>query len=280
MEILINELSLNGQFKDENEFFDSFDITLEMIKLIDILDFSLAKEDMFFNVAVTSKYKLSDFLRLRTDRAKRMKRFLAKLSQNPPYWNETQKHYTTDNYTFNDIDISNTSLAESCERDKIVLSFKHNNFLKNNLLIQKNSNDIEIYNITNKNNFLEYLLANNRIDLLIYCQSIFKDSNLNFSLLDDNYGFNILNPSQKKEFSSTLYKFSQMSWSNIIKSGGNKKGLKYKAYYGNWFKNTEYSKMNIFKFRTSQLYRCFGYREGDIFFVLRFEIDHKISDHG
>lgn len=285
MEILLNELSLSGQFKDENEFFDSFDITLEIIKLIDKLDFSLAKEAMFFNVAVTSKYKLSDFLRLKTDRAKRMKRFLAKLSQNPPYWNETQKHIITDNYTFKDTNILNTSLAESCERDKIILSFEHTKFKEAELEIKKNNSPINIYNIINQTYFLEYLLSNNKIDLLIYCKLKFKDTNLNFSNIEDKYGFDSLdNIEQEEAFILAFHGFSKMTWENIIKSDG----LEYKQYNKpnkkkiGWFNDiySPYKNTDIYKFRVTQTYRCFGYRENDTFYVLRFEIDHKISDNG
>jgi len=281
MKVLLNELSLTGQFKDEDEFFNNFDSVLEIIKLLDILNFSIAKEYMFFDVAITSQYKLGDFLRLRTDRAKRMKRFLAKLAQNPPFWNEIQKHDCSNNsYIFNEVDICNTSLAESCEQDKIVLSFFHSDFLNNSLLVQKNSDDVDIYNLLDKNDFIDYLLSISKIELIHYCRLNFKDSNLNFSLLEDDYGFDILDASQKKEFLNTFNKFSQMSWNDILKSSAYTKGLNYKLYNGDWFKNTEYSQKNIFKFRTSQKYRCFGYREGNIFFVLRFEIDHEISNNG
>jgi len=283
LEILLNELSLSGQFKDENEFFDSFDITLEIIKLIDVLDFSLAKEFMLFNVDITSQYKLVDFLRLRTDRARKLKTFLLKLAHTPPYWNETQKHSTSDNYMYNGNDISDTSLAESCERDKIVLSFKHNNFFKNNLVIQKNSSNINIYNLIDKVHFLEYLLTNSRIDLLIYCQLKFKDSNLNFSKIESKYEFDSLeNQEQIDAFILAFKAFSQMNWEDIIKSDG----LEYKQYNKpnkkkiGWFREGLYQYTDIYKFRISQRYRCFGYRKDDTFFVLRFETDHKISDNG
>ena len=285
MEILLNELSLTGQFKDENDFFDNFDSVLEMIKLLDVLKFSLSKEYMFFDVAITSQYKLSDFLRLRTDRAKRMKRFLAKLAQNPPFWNEMQKHdCNNDSYIFNGIDICNTSLAESCERDKIILSFNHKNFLKNNLLVQKNNYDIDIYNFIDTNHFLEYLLSISKIETLDYCKLKYNNSKLNFSLLEIGYGFDSLDtPQQKEEFLNAFHEFSQNSWENILKSDG----LEYKKYDKpknkkilGWFRKGKYATKDIYKFRVTQKYRCFGYREQDVFFVLRFEIDHKISDNG
>jgi len=283
LEILLNELSLSGQFKDENEFFDSFDIILEIIKLIDVLDFSLAKEFMLFNVDITSQYKLVDFLRLKTDRARKLKTFLLKLANTPPYWNETQKHSISDNYMYNGNDILDTSLAESCERDKIVLSFKHNNFLKNNLLIQKNNSNINIYNLIDKYHFLDTLLSSNRINPSKYCQLKFKNTNLNFSNIENRYGFDSLdNQGQIDIFILAFNNFSQMKWEDIIKSDG----LKYKQYSKpkkeGWFLKNKglYSNLDIYKFRVTQTYRCFGYREKDEFFILRFETDHKISDNG
>jgi len=277
VEILINELSLTGQFKNEDDFLDSFDYVLKLIKLIEKLEFSILKEYNFFQSKITIQSTLNIFLRLRTDRARKMKQFLLKLAYNPPYWNDTQKHNCfNDNYTYASDNICNTSLAESCERDRIVLSFNHQNFLKNNLLVQKNNDDIDIYNFIDKNHFLKYLLSISKIEALNYCKLKYKNSNLNFSLLEGTFGFDILGNAQQKIFIKKFNDFSQMTWSNIQKNSK----LNYKQYNGDWFKNTEYSQKNIFKFRTSQKYRCFGYREKDVFFVLRFEIDHKISDNG
>jgi hypothetical protein len=273
MEVLLNELSLTGQFKDEDDFFNNFDSILEIIKLLDILNFSIAKEYMFFDVAITSQYKLDDFLKLRTDRAKRMKRFLAKLIQNKPFWNEIQKHDCANhNYVFNGLDICNSSLAESCERDKTVLSFLHNDFLDDNISVKKNMMNIDIYNIVDRNKFLEYLLLIDKIEAFLYCNLKFKNSNLNFSKLENEYGFDLLlNKQQVDEFIDSFKQFSMMSWQNIMSSDG----LQYKKYNG-----TEFKSENIYKFRVTQKYRCFGYREKDEFFVLRFEIDHKMSDNG
>jgi hypothetical protein len=282
MEILINELSLTGQFKDDNKFLDNFDKILKIIKIIDVLGFTLLKEYSFFQAKVTTTFKLDDFLRLRTDRARRMKRFLSKLTYNPPYWNEDQKNDCSKNsYLYHNDNVCNTSLAESCERDKTILSFTHNNFLKTDLEILKDGNPVSVYNFIDKSSFLNHLLSISQIEPLDYCQHKLKNSNLNFSNLENKYGFDLLNTTQQiDEFITSFKDFSQKSWNDIIKSSTNKKGLNYKAYDGGWFKNTQYSHLNIFKFRVIQKYSCFGYREKDEIFVLRFEIDHKISDNG
>ncbi len=71
-----------------------------------------------------------------------------------------------------------------------------------------------------------------------------------------------------------------MTWKDILLSDG----LEYKQYKPNrkndWFRDNKYSKIDIYKFRVTQKYRCFGYRKGDVFHILRFEVDHKISDKG
>ena len=286
MEILINELSLRGQFEDENKFLDNFDMVLKLIKLIDKLNFSLLKEYSFFQSQITTNSKLDDFLKLRTDRAKRMKRFLSKLAYNPPYWNDAQKHDCSSNsYTYNSNNICNSSLAESCERDKIILSFTHNDFLNTNLEIQKNNTPVNIYNFIDKSNFLDYLLSISQIEPLKYCQFRFQNSRLNFSLIETGYGFDSLEThQQKEEFLKAFHDFArEESWENILQSDG----LQYKKYDKpkkkkilGWFRDGTYANTDIYKFRITQKYRCFGYRENDEFFVLRFEIDHKISDNG
>ena len=44
--------------------------------------------------------------------------------------------------------------------------------------------------------------------------------------------------------------------------------------------STELWAKGIHKFRVSQEIRCFGYREGDKFHLLRIDLDHVLSDKG
>lgn len=71
------------------------------------------------------------------------------------------------------------------------------------------------------------------------------------------------------------------SWDRIFED----KGLHYKKYSpssekDNWFRGDKYSNLSIDKFRCVNPKRCFGYREYDVFHVLRMERDHSISDKG
>lgn len=281
MEILINELSLDGQFNNEEEFLDNFDSVLKIVKLIELFDFSLLKEYMLFDKNITANFKLLDFSKSKTDKARKFKSFLLKLAQNPPFWNEDKKHDCYDVYQYQGKNICDTSMAESCERDKMILSFIHDNFNKNICTVLKNSENVDIFNIIEINDFLEYLFKKKVIDCSKYCQNKFKNSKLNFENINDGYGFDSLKTSQQeKEFIEAFELFDRTDWTNILTSDG----LEYKSYSpsksNNWFKGTEFENTSIYKFRVTQKYRCFGYRDNGIFHILRFEIDHKISDNG
>ncbi|WP_373031749.1 hypothetical protein, partial [Sulfurovum sp.] len=54
-------------------------------------------------------------------------------------------------------------------------------------------------------------------------------------------------------------------------------GIEYKKYNNTL---SGFTGIDIYKFRINQKYRCFGYRKGEIFYVLHFETDHKLSDRG
>ncbi len=277
MDILLNELSLDGQFTDKDIFLDNLENLLYTIKVIEQLKFSLLKDYSFFNSQVTNSESFIEIAQSKDNRVRKLKSFLLRLSNNPPFWNTEQEHNCSDNsYIFNSNNICETSLAESCERDKFILSFKHNDYLEYNLLIKKNTNKINLYNILDRNLFLDYIFNLDKIIPLEYCKLRFKNTNLDFTLLDEITGFNLLNKKQVKEYISSFIKFSLMEWINI----DNDVGFQYKPYTGDIFKKTKYAMKNIKKFRTSQLYRCFGYRQENIFYVIQFEINHKISDNG
>lgn len=273
MEIIINELSLSGQFNNEDDFLDNLKKLLPIINLIDKLEFILLKNYSFFSSQITPNKKLNEILYSRDNRVRRIKSYLLKLAQ-PPYWEDTKKHSCQyDTYTYNSIDICGTSLAEASQRDKLILSFKHDNYDNERLQIKKNDNNIDIVNILSKDILLDNLYQNDTIDALVFCRHKFLNSNLNFENLEKGYAFNKLNNSQITKFIDTFNTFSALSWTDI----NNSDGLKYKQYRGDWFKD-DYPA--IYKFRVSSKYRCFGYRKEDIFYILRFEIDHKVSDGG
>lgn len=281
--------------------FENIDNSINQREIIQIFSnlAYLAKDIQELNSELIFDSKLSllvKYITLIEDRAIRI--FLMAKIRNPkPFCSDSFDEYFEDENIVlgncvvdgTDIDILENFLACAIFLNSPIITpksiCKNSHFLNETIDIKCDNELIELknYGLENTKEILddiEVYIDSLNIEPLEYCLRKFKDSNLNFSLLEDTHGFNILSIYQQKKFLSTFHIFSQMSWDDILKSSANKKGLNYKSYDGDCFKNTEYSKKNIFKFRTSQKYRCFGYRDKDVFFVLRFEIDHKISDNG
>lgn len=277
MEIIINELSITGQFSNKDDFLCDLEKLLPIIKLIKELRFTLLKEHSFFTSRITDIDTLQDILYSKDDSVRRMKSYLVELTNTPPFWNDSRVHNCdNDTYFYDTQNICNTSLAEASQRDKKILSFNHSSYQNINLTIQKNNTDIDIFNINDKTLFLDELHRDKNILPLDFCLFNFKSDNISFTKLEKKFGFNLLDSIQAKEFINSFKAFALMSWGDIEQSIG----LEYKPYVGDWFNNSEHKGKTIKKFRVSEKYRCFGYRDINTFYVLRFEIDHKISDKG
>ena len=113
-------------------------------------------------------------------------------------------------------------------------------------------------------------------------QIMYEDTRIDCSTMEDHYGADILENDEFDELIKSFNKFVEHeSWESIALDDG----LKYKKYTPkekekNWFRGVKYTGRNIMKFRFSSKMRCFGYRKGDKFKVLRLERDHNISDNG
>jgi|BarGraIncu00431A_1022009.scaffolds.fasta_scaffold00008_2 hypothetical protein len=153
MEILINELSLKGQFSTVDEF-----IVVALKPLLSLLqqydstrDILLRKYDLY-DCKVTSTVTLHALFKgsySRTcDEIRKSKSQLAALMDDP-YWQDNRKHDHPDTYKFNTNVIFDSSLAESCERDRVVMSFISDEYNSTTLDVAKNTSTILIDNLFN-----------------------------------------------------------------------------------------------------------------------------------
>ena len=83
MEIPLNELSLTGQFNNQNDFLDNVDKLLPIFQIIKNKSFFILREYSFFNSQVTSNQSLNNVIHSKDDRIRRMKSFLSTLSKSP-----------------------------------------------------------------------------------------------------------------------------------------------------------------------------------------------------
>jgi len=240
MQILFNELSLTGQFSDQNAFIrDGLLPFVGVLKEMQGFSTLLLKKSDAWDKMITPTSTLYALLvdnALRTfDEVRRLKSAIVSLTKEP-FWDSDSKQNHDSTYFLNGADIWGTSPAEASERDKVVVSFVSSSASADPLDIIRNGVNVPLTNLTCSGKLTELLWANNQISFELYLKASFSGGKLNFSMVD-----------QKMDFST-------------IQSGE--------------------QPIFIDKFRTSEKFRCHGYREKDSFVVIGFETDHKLSDKG
>ncbi len=183
MEILINELSLKGQFDTVEEF-----VSVALTPLLSILQQYDTSRDLLFrkydlyDCRVTPTITLHNLFKgvySRTcDEIRRSKSQLAALIDKP-YWQDNRKHNNPDTYKFNTNDIYDSSLAESCERDRVVMSFISDDFDNITLDIDKNASNLIVDNLFAKEHFYNLVRVRGIIvDFALTDTTLFKKTHL------------------------------------------------------------------------------------------------------
>lgn len=166
MDILLNELSLNGQFSSIDNFIEEGLPPIQSIlKVVDRSKDLLLKKREFYASLVTPKTTLHEILvgtHSRTyDQIRRAKRQLSALMDNP-YWEDSAKQTMNDSYVYLHSNISGSSIAEACERDKVIISFTCSEYSSKELDIVKNEENIIIDNLFDNGHY-DNLLKNRGI---------------------------------------------------------------------------------------------------------------------
>jgi hypothetical protein len=169
MEILINELSLNGQFQNSDEFIEKgLKLFISILRQIDKDKDMLFKKQNFWERQVTKSEKLIDVLNCWKsdekigfkDEITAVKRQISDLIYEP-FWESSRKHNISDTYEYDGENINDSSVAEASERDKIVVSFIDARFSSITLVVIKNKKqEIAIDNLLNEKQYIE--IAYNR----------------------------------------------------------------------------------------------------------------------
>ena len=184
MEILINELSLHGQFASVTDFVNvALKSLLSLLQQYDPSRDVLLKKYDLWSANVTATATLQEVFKgnysRTSDEIRRSKSQLASLIDNP-FWEDTRKHNAPDTYQHNTINVFDASLAESCERDRIVMSFVSSQFNSSTLIVKKNSTDISIDNLINHNHFFALVRARGLVvDFSLSDTSRFKKTHFN-----------------------------------------------------------------------------------------------------
>jgi hypothetical protein len=276
MQILFNELSLTGQFSDHDDFVKNALLPfIGVLKEMQGFSTLLLKKSDVWDKMITPTCNLHSFLVARrpSDEASRLKSAIANLTKEP-FWDLDSKQESGSEYDLNGSDITGSSPAEACERDRIVVSFLLSAASSDPLNILRNNINIQLLNLTYPGKLPNILWTNKRISFESYLKAQFSGGKLDFSRVDEKIGFSGIEPKEQSLFVDTFRKFEILTWEQIHSDSG----LEYKKYSG----TTPVSKGSTisYKFRASKKIRCHGYRENDSFIVIGFETDHKLSDQG
>lgn len=277
MEVVINEKSLTGQYASVDQFlseglkrfvrisseFVSFNTVV--LKSQEIWRCHVTKEIILQKLLASDLSRQYDLLR-------KFKSQLARLINDPPFWEACSKQNPEDSFMLCGKDVSNSSLAEAAVRDCIVASFDHPDFAMPELEVFRNSSPVIVQNIIRENQYTELLRRLEKIEFKDYINEFFKNTNINFSFVEEKNGFNLIGKSDEDTFLSSFLKFTNSTWDQIIKDNS----FSYRTYHDQSIFSSY--KQRIDKFSISRKYRCYGFRKEDIFYVVRFELDHKLSE--
>jgi hypothetical protein len=278
MQILFNELSLTGQFSDQDAFVKNGLLPfVSVLKEMQGFSTLLLKKSDVWNNKITPSNTLYAFLInnafRKSDEVRRLKSAIADLTKEP-FWDSDSKQDPDSTYLFDGADIRGSSPAEACERDKVVVSFVASSVSLDPLNIIRNGVNVPLLNLTYSGKLTEFLWANRQISFESYLKARFSGGKLDFSRVDEKMDFFGIQSAEQSLFIDTFRKFEELTWDQIHDD----KGLDYKEFYGNI--GMPYRDIKTYKFRASQKIRCHGYREKDSFVVIGFETDHKLSDRG
>ena len=190
MEILVNELSLHKQYLTENEFIDSLFDTIKLYNALPRQETTILKKSDLWNYHPTEHKTLRDILVLKgNDKITKFKSMLASFINEQPYWDLDPIHNSEDKYVCDQTsETSNNSIAEACERARLILSFKSPIFKDNEICVVKNTDKhFQILNFYLHSTFWEYLISISTEYFIDFCKNRFENYKVDFVKVKDKY---------------------------------------------------------------------------------------------
>ncbi|MPS72947.1 MAG: hypothetical protein E2590_07295 [Chryseobacterium sp.] len=289
MEILLNELSIHNQFTSFEDFKTS--ALIEIIKFLRLHKegcITLFKKSDIYSREVYNGNTLHSLM-ISSDmgRTDEMRKFKSQLFNifDDPYWDSKSLCVENSKYLYEELLVNNSALAECYERNSSLISLIPSDYSKSLLEVLKDNIPQDLLNFVNVEALVLNLYTNSHISFEVYCKNFYTLTKLNFSKINSNDSFNLITDSRDEvQFKNSFDMFSEASWSDIIKQGGKgdgKVGLAYEKYHDQNYFISKYSLASdevVYKFRVTQKYRAFGYRKKDVFYLLEFDLTHRLSD--
>lgn len=193
MEIVLNDYSIDGQFRNVDELMDSLATSvLPILNILNKCNINILKAYDTWNRKLTPTVTMRDVISSNVFRgfseAQKLRSLLCEL-QDEPYWEESLKTCREATY-FCDV-IGNFTgeypncFSEATERDKMILSLEHKKYKNDIIQISKDNVDIDINNIHNKKSVASALFVNK---LMGFSEMLFNDRDkIEFYASKSNY---------------------------------------------------------------------------------------------
>ncbi|MHA6697208.1 hypothetical protein [Chryseobacterium sp. A321] len=286
MELILNELSLHDQFSSSENFRET--------GLTDILKFFqlqkntcisiLKKSDIYSRKIYAGKSLhtvMTNGVLSKSDEIRKLKSELSKIISDP-FWDTSKKCDNDSKYIYNTTAVNDSALAECYERKSLLISFTPSNYCENILTIKKNTVSEKIANLTDSKELIKILYDRKIIDFEKFCKNYYDKSKLDFTQINQKKSFGLI--LQKKEealFNSSFQMFIESEWSQILsqsRKGKGKTGFDFKKHHKQDYFAQYHPDAPIYKFRVNKKFRVFGFRIGDVFRILEFDLTHRLSD--
>lgn len=125
MKIILNEMSLAGQFMSDEDFYEYLRKELiPMMQLMESLDQRMLKSQHMYAKMVTNDRELMDYLHLSNQsEITALKRYLAQLCWNEPYWETDSSYDMTIHYEYPMKAKEPNCITEALDREAAIISF-------------------------------------------------------------------------------------------------------------------------------------------------------------
>lgn len=159
MEVIVNDLSLNGQFSSIEDFTNNLlSEIVPILKMCENNDIQITKKSDIYSKYVTSSENLHSLLLLRGNPIiSKLKSSLNKLMCDEPFWDSHSKIDISSNYESKVTSEKINCIYEAHERKTHLISFLNNFFSTTEIEITKNGKEYYVKNFTSIKEYRSYL---------------------------------------------------------------------------------------------------------------------------
>lgn len=222
---------------------------IKCIELLHVNDIPIYKTVNFYESKITSNDRLCDLKKYElTEELLRLKLSLDREIYEKPQWDYDTVHDISQEFMWNEENVSATSLAEAAIRKGVLLSFCFEVFKDKMLNICDTRNTYYVDSVHTPLYLVEQYRKQIKIERKLQLKIKYENTRIDCSTLEEKYGVDTLEQYEFEEVIKSFNKFVEHeSWKTIDVDDG----LEYKKYTPqgnkNWFIGRKYSGKTIMK---------------------------------